>query len=66
MFENLPPPLDISRSLCQETKTTTAVKSPTSPITDSERNLAVMQWAQFTAHDLSKPVVTSMGKCETI
>ncbi|XP_017465533.1 PREDICTED: chorion peroxidase [Rhagoletis zephyria] len=28
---------------------------------DRERNLAVVQWAQFIEHDLSKPVVTSMG-----
>lgn len=61
MFDNLPPPLIISRSLCNESALSTTKSTPNA--IGNNKNLAVMQWAQFVAHDLSKPVVTSMGKC---
>ncbi|XP_054735537.1 peroxidase isoform X1 [Anastrepha obliqua] len=37
-----------------------SLNTKTRDLEDVEKNLAVIQWAQFIEHDLSKPVVTSM------
>ncbi|XP_013100002.1 chorion peroxidase [Stomoxys calcitrans] len=52
---NLPTPLSISNELCDQAMKKEFIAG------DNHRNLAVVQWAQFVASDLSKTVVTSMS-----
>uniref|UniRef100_A0A1A9W582 Uncharacterized protein n=1 Tax=Glossina brevipalpis TaxID=37001 RepID=A0A1A9W582_9MUSC len=54
MFNHLPNPLVISRKLQQ------LEKENGEQFNDNDKNLAIIQWAQFIEHDLSKPVVMSM------
>lgn len=53
----LPQPLEISRSLEGNPS-----KDNGEFLDDYQRNLAVVQWSQFVANDLNKPVVTTMSK----
>lgn len=53
----LPQPLEISQSLEGNPS-----KDNREFFDDYQRNLAVVQWSQFVANDLNKPVVTTMSK----
>lgn len=51
--DSLPQPLLISQTLGGNV---------TKYNTGNHRNLAVIQWSEFVANDLNKPVVTTMSK----
>lgn len=58
MFSDiLPQPLAISHALGGN-----PTKDKREFLDDFQRNLAVVQWSQFVANDLNKPVVTTMSK----